>query len=154
MRRKNYLVTIEGLEKIKQEIEMRNRKKVELSEVLNKTMEAGDLSENDGYTLALEDIKNNDAELFRLNDLLSNAKVVKGKQKGKVEIGDSVMISDPNGNEKTITIVGENEGNPFENKISHKSPIGMGVLGKGQGDTFEIKTPREVIKYTIKKVID
>lgn len=154
MRNRNYLVTAQGLEKIKEDIQLKLKKKEALTEVLNKTRDAGDLSENDGYALAMEDFKNNEGELARLNDLLSNAKIVKGKNDGKVQIGDAVLIVDGKGNEKKFTVVGENEGNPLEGKISHNSPLGKGLLGKKEKDTFEFKTPKEVIKYTIKKVLD
>ena len=154
MRRKSYLVTLDGLTKIKEEIAVKLKKKGALTDVLTKTRDAGDLSENDGYALAMEDFKNNEGELARLNDLLKNAKIVKGTVSGKVEIGDTVLIIDNKGIEKKFAIVGENEGNPLENKVSHNSPLGKAIIGKKKGDVFEFKTPKETVKYSIKEVLD
>src|SRR5688572_22525960 len=103
MKNNRYLVTAQGVEKAKAELQERFLKKEELKNVLESAREAGDLRENDGYTLALEDFKNNEAEIIRIEDLLANAKLVKSKTKGKVEIGDSVVIKDSKGNEKSLT---------------------------------------------------
>lgn len=154
MRRKSYLVTLDGLAKVKEEIAIKLKKKEALADVLTKTRDAGDLSENDGYALAMEDFKNNEGELARLNELVSNAKIVKGTVSGKVEIGDTVLVVDNKGVEKKFAIVGENEGNPLENKVSHNSPLGKAIIGKKKGDVFEFKTPKEIVKYSIKEVLD
>lgn len=154
MKDKRILVTQEGLAKAKADLEAKLKKKEELTVLLNKTIEAGDLSENDAYTLALEDVLNIDAEIAKLKDIVALAKVVKGKTNGKVELGDTVVIRDENGNEKRLSIVGENEANPLEGKISYKSPLGAAIIGKSQGENFDFQTPKTKVKYTLVKVVD
>lgn len=148
------LITAQGLEETKLQLKERLDKKEELKDLLDSTREAGDLRENDAYTLALEDFKNNEAEILRLEDLVRSAKVVKAKTKGKVEIGDKVKVKDEKGNEKVFILVGENEANPLEGKISYNSPLGSAILNKAEGDIFEFKTPKQTFKYTILDVMD
>lgn len=154
MKDKRILVTQAGLEKAKADLEAKLKKKDELNVLLNKTVESGDLSENDAYTLALEDVLNIEAEIAKLKDIVALAKVVKGKVKGKVELGDTIIIKDENGNEKKLSVVGENEANPLEGKISYKSPLGAAIIGKTQGDRFDFQTPKAKVKYTLVKVLD
>ena len=154
MHNNRYLVTPEGLQKAKDDLADRLAKKEEIKNILENARAAGDLSENDGYTLALEDFKNNEVEILKLQDLISYAKLVKSKTKGKVEIGDSVKIKDEKGNERTITLVGENESNPLEGKVSHNSPLGKSILNKMEGDSFKFKTPKEEVTYKILNVLD
>lgn len=154
MRNKRILVTAEGLEKTKADLKARLEKKEEIKNVIESSRAAGDLKENDGYALAVEDFKNNEVEISRLNEILSNAKVIRAKVKGKVEIGDTVVVKDSSNTERTLSLVGENESNPLNGKISYNSPLGAALLGKKEGEKFEFRTPKAIIKYTLVKVLD
>jgi transcription elongation factor GreA len=117
------LLTAEGYEKIKEEIDYRvNELRKKLGQTLNEMREQGDLSENDGYSLAVEENEQNEAEIARLRELLKNSKVVKNPGKSKVNIGHKVAISYSDKKKKVYTIVGEDNANPLENRISYKSP--------------------------------
>jgi transcription elongation factor GreA len=147
------LLTAEGLEKIKGEIDYReNVVRKELSEILNEMRNQGDLSENDGYTLAVEDNDNNEEEIMRLKELIKNSKIVKKVGKTKVGVGNRVTVSCNGGKDKVYTIVGEDNANPLENRISYKSPIGNALMGKKVGDTFKLKTPRGEVSCEIKEI--
>jgi transcription elongation factor GreA len=154
MKKSRSLMTAEGLVETKAQLAQRLEKKEELKNLLDSTREAGDLRENDAYTLALEDFKNNEMEILRLEELVKTAKIVKAKTKGKVEIGDKVVVKDQNGKERTITLVGENGSDPLAGKISYISPLGKAMLNKSEGESFEFKTPKETVKYTIVDVLD
>ncbi|MCC7289822.1 GreA/GreB family elongation factor [bacterium] len=154
MRKDRFLVTAKGLEQAKAELAEKLVKKEELKVVLESTRDAGDLRENDGFTLAMEDFKNNEAEIMRLEELISKAKIVKSKTKGKVELGDTVVLQDKKGLKKKITLVGANESNPLEGKVSYNSPLGGAILNLSEGDTFEFVTPKEKVEYKIAEVID
>ncbi len=146
------LLTKEGLEKIKKEIEYReNTLRTELAETLNEMRDQGDLRENDGYALAVEENEQNEEEIARLKDLILNSKIVKKKSKNKVDVGSTVTISYDN-NDRVYTIVGEDNANPLEQKISYKSPIGSSLMGKKVGDNFKLKTPQGEVKCKIKKI--
>ncbi len=149
-KKKDLLVTKEGLRKLKEELEFRSTvKKDQLKENLNSAMESGDLSENDAYTIALDAQLANDHDIEILKEKISNAKVVENNKKGTVELGDSIVIKDSSGTEKKLTIVSENEIDPVTGKISMESPLGKSILGKKKGDKFKFKTPRGEVEYTI-----
>ena len=147
------LLTKEGLEKIKKEIEYReNELRSELAETLNEMRDQGDLRENDGYTLAVEENEQNEEEIARLKDLIVNSKIVKKKSKTKVDVGNTVTISYNGNKDKVYTIVGEDNANPMENKISYKSPIGSSLMGKKVGENFNLDTPGGEVECEITKI--
>jgi transcription elongation factor GreA len=110
----------------------------------------GDLRENDGYSMAVEEQHINEQKIAELRDKIKNARVIKDLDKSQVGLGDIVTLR----NSKVITyeITSEDDANPLEGKISHKSPIGMAIMGKKVGETIEIKTPKGVTEYTIEKI--
>jgi transcription elongation factor GreA len=147
------LLTKEGHEKIKEEIEYReNELRKELSETLNDMRGQGDLRENDGYSLAVEANEQNEEEILRLKDLLRNSKVVKNVTKDKVNVGNKVKtICDGHG-ERTFALVGEDHANPLEDRISYKSPIGAALMGKKVGDSIKLHTPSGEMSCKIKAI--
>lgn len=147
------LLTAEGYKKIKEEIEYReNVLRKKLAETLNEMREQGDLSENDGYSLAVEENEQNEEEIIRLKELLKNSKIVKKVDKSKVDVGDTVTIACNEEKDRIYTIVGEDNANPLENRISYKSPIGSALLGKKVGDKFTLNTPKGEIHCQIKEI--
>ena len=136
------LLTEEGYKKIEKEIEYRETKlRNSLTETLNDMRNQGDLSENDGFTMAVEQNEQNEEEIKRLQDLLKTSKVVKRKSKTTVDIGSKVTIDYNGSGEKTFTIVGEDNANPLENKISYKSPIGEALMNRKVGEKIILQTP-------------
>jgi transcription elongation factor GreA len=147
------LLTTEGYKKIKEEIEYReNVLRKELSETLNEMREQGDLSENDGYSLAVEENEQNEEEIARLKELLKNSKIVKKRDKNKVNVGNKVIVAYDGEKDRVYTLVGEDNANPLENRISYKSPIGSALLGKKVGDKFTLNTPKGKVECKIKKI--
>jgi transcription elongation factor GreA len=147
------LLTTEGYKKIKEEIEYReNVLRKELSETLNEMREQGDLSENDGYSLAVEENEQNEEEIARLKKLLKNSKIVKKRDKSKVNVGNKVIVAYDGEKDRVYTLVGEDNANPLENRISYKSPIGSALLGKKVGDKFTLSTPKGKVECKIKKI--
>jgi len=68
-----------------------------------------------------------------------------------VQIGSSVVLSD-GVSEQCFEIVGEEEANPLESRLSFKSPLGQALLNKPKGAEVEIRTPKGIIKYKILKI--
>ena len=79
-----------------------------------------------------------------------NAEEIKAKKSGKIHLGSSVTLQ--NGSTKQYTIVGPVEADPINGKISDQSPIGLALMGKGEGDKVTISTPKGDITYTIMTV--
>lgn len=146
-----YQTTKKGLQELKEELKYRKtelRKKV--ADTLNEMRNQGDLRENDGYSMAVEEQKINEEKILELKEKIRNAKVVEKKETGVVGIGNIVTLE--NGEDIKYEITGEDEANPLEGKISHKSPIGKAILGKKVGDAVIIETPKGSSEYLIKKI--
>jgi len=147
------LLTAEGYEKIKKEIDYRETKlRDSLSETLDDMRNQGDVSENNGFSMAIEHNDQNEAEILRLKILLQNSKVIKRKSKTNVNIGSKVSVNYGNTGTKVYTIVGEDSANPSKNKISYKSPVGGALMQKKVGEKFILDTPRGKINCEIKAI--
>ncbi len=146
-----YETTRKGLDNLVQEVKYReNELRKKIATQLSEMRSQGDLRENDGYSMAVEEQHINEQKIAELRDKIKNARVIKDLDKSQVGLGDIVTLR----NSKVITyeITSEDDANPLEGKISHKSPIGMAIMGKKVGETIEIKTPKGVTEYTIEKI--
>ncbi len=143
-------ITEEGLKKIKDELE--NRKTAErqrIADAIKEAKEQGDLSENAEYSEAKRQQAENEARIAELEFLLKESTVVAfNKSSETVQMGSKVKVKF-NGAKMEFQIVGSNEANPSEMKISNESPMGKGFMGKRKDDTVEIDTPGGRMKYKI-----
>ena len=143
--------TREGFEKLKEEYETRT--KVERERILNAIAEArsfGDLSENAEYDAARNDQAKNETRIRELEELIQHAVVVDDSaiDGSVVGLGSFVKV-EKDGKEAEYKIVGSNEANPFENKISDMSPIGRALVGAKVGDTVKVETPARVVTLKV-----
>ena len=143
--------TREGFEKLKEEYETRT--KVERERILNAIAEArsfGDLSENAEYDAARNDQAKNETRIRELEELIQHAVVVDDSavDSSVVGLGSFVKV-EKDGKEAEYKIVGSNEANPFENKISDMSPIGRALVGAKVGDTVKVETPARVVTIKV-----
>ena len=143
---KDVILTPEGLEKLKQEIEyLSTTKRREVAERIKEAREFGDISENSEY----DDAKNEQAMLERqiseLEDKLRSAQLLdeKAVSTDVVSVGSTVHVKDQK-TEKSVKyrIVGSAEANPAELKLSNQSPVGKALLGKKRGDLVSVPVPR------------
>lgn len=150
------MITEEGLKQLEQELEvLKGEKRKEIAEKIKVARSYGDLSENSEY----DDAKNEQAILeARIADIeatLKNAVVIDESEinNDKVHVGSVVTIKNlANDAEMTIKIVGSNESNPKEKKISDESPVGMGLIGKMVDDVAEIETPGGTVAYKVLEI--
>ena len=143
---KDVILTPEGLEKLKQEIEHLSitRRRV-VAELIKEAREFGDISENSEY----DDAKNEQAMLERqimeLEEKLRGAQVIdeSAVSTESVAVGTTVHVKDQK-TDKSVKykIVGSSEANPAENKLSNQSPVGKALLGKKRGDVVSVPVPR------------
>ena len=143
--------TREGFEKLKEEYETRT--KVERERILNAIAEArsfGDLSENAEYDAARNDQAKNETRIRELEELIQHAVVVDDSaiDSSVVGLGSFVKV-EKDGKEAEYKIVGSNEANPFENKISDMSPVGRALIGAKVGDTVKVETPARVVTMKV-----
>ena len=153
---KEVILTPEGYEKLKQEIEyLSTDKRREVADRIRIAREFGDIAENAEY----DDAKNEQAMLehriAQLEERLSAARVIdKGEiKKDVVSIGSHVKLRDVDA-KKTFEyhIVGSAEANPDENKLSNESPVGRAIMGRKKGETVEVAAPRGSFKYKILEI--
>lgn len=131
--------------------ELENRIKVlrpEIAQKIGDAKEMGDLSENFAYHEAREQQALNETRIIDIQDMLVNAVVVDEKKGGQIGVG-SRFKARTGKLERAFEIVGENEANPMEGKISNVSPIGNAFLGHSVGDVVEVTTPAGKMEYEI-----
>lgn len=148
----NYLSN-EGLEKLKQELQdMKSDGRKEIAQRLEDAKALGDLSENSEYQEAREAQELLEQKILELEEALRNAVVIeKTGTTDKVLIGSTVTVESPSG-KQTFTIVGSEEAQPSEYKISNESPLGKAFLSHQVGDRIEVKAPIGVINYKILQI--
>ena len=149
------LLSKEKFEELTKELdELRTTRRREVAEQLEYARSLGDLSENAEYQEAREMQAAVEERISKLEGILKNAKIVKGSHTDSVSMGSVVSVQPlAKGSEQhTYTIVGAEEANILEGKVSYHSPLGAALLGKKKGDEFSFHTPRGVQKYKILKV--
>ena len=160
MDEKKTLLTAEGLEKLKAELEeLRTVKRQENVEHLAEARSHGDLSENSEYDAAKDEQARIEGRIQEIEQMLKTAEVIDNskKRKTKVELGTTVTIEDmaPEFEEDKLqqyTVVGTTEADPFEGKISNESPIGAAILGKKVGAVVTVRTPAGDHQFKITKI--
>ena len=141
-----------AVEELKKELQYRiHVLRPEIATKLTDAREMGDLSENFAYHEAREQQGQNESRVIQLQQMLLTAVIVDEHSGGKISLGSTFRVK-VNGMEKTFSIVGENEANPMEGKISNVSPLGSAFLGKSVGETVEANVPSGVMQYEILEV--
>lgn len=151
MNEQNTFITAEGQEKLKQELdELKNVKRREISERIQEAKELGDLSENAEYVEAKNEQAFIEGRIQEIESILKHATIIKQSKKhsSHVEVGSKIKIEDEK-ETKEYYIVGSNEADPANGRISNESPIGQAFLGKKVGDIIEISVPQGNKKFKI-----
>jgi transcription elongation factor GreA len=150
---KDVILTPEGYEKLKEEIDyLSTTKRREVAERIKHAREFGDISENSEY----DDAKNEQAMLEHriatLEERLAHARVIDADEitSDAVSIGTRVRLKDMDANETIeYTIVGSAEANPAEHRLSNESPVGKAIIGRKKGEVVEVAAPRGKLKFKI-----
>ncbi len=153
MDKKIYL-TKEGIVDLKKEYE--ELSKVKRPQVLERVSQArnlGDLSENAEYVAAREELSFIDGRIDELEELLRKASIIRESNgssgaKKTVKLGSKVTLHH-NGKKEIFSVVGEWEADPEEKKISHESPLGKALLGRGVGETVKVEAPAGNVLYKV-----
>ena len=154
---KDVILTPEGLEKLKEELEyLENDKRREVADRIKQAREFGDIAENSEY----DDAKNEQAMLEHrialLEERLKSARVIEKKEitTDVVSVGTIVRLRDVDAKQTVeYHIVGSAEANPAERRLSNESPVGRAIIGHKKGETVEVQTPRgSTIKFKIMEI--
>jgi transcription elongation factor GreA len=150
-------MTLRGAERLRQELN--HLKTVTRREVISAIAEArkhGDLKENAEYHAAKEKQGFVEGRILEIEGKLGRAQIIdvaKLPNNGQVVFGSTIQLANITTDEVvTYQIVGEDESNIKDGKISVRSPIARVIIGKRQGDMVELAAPSGVIEYEILKV--
>ena len=153
MTEKEYL-SQEKFDELSKELEsLKSVRRKEIAEQLEFAKGLGDLSENAEYHEARQNQVETEERISKLETLLNQAEIT-GKHKGDVvSIGSTVTIHKAKDKKDyEYTIVGSEESNIRENKISNKSPLGAALMGKSKGDNVVCEAPVGTVSCTIVKI--
>lgn len=148
---KNY-ITKKGLKKLQDELDQLLRvERPELTKVIAWAASNGDRSENADYIYGKKRLREIDKRVRFLTGRIDAAVVVEPDKivAEKIQFGATVVLSDEDGNEKKISIVGVDEINTVKGHLSWKSPLGGSLIGKAEGDSVSVRTPKGEIEFEV-----
>ncbi len=138
--------------KVELEAELENLKTVERREVAEKLGYArslGDLSENAEYHDARNQQGEIEARIEQLEETLKNSVILTAGKGDSVVVGSTVNLKKKDGTKVTYRLVGAEEADISEGRLSYESPLGQAMMGKKKKDSFSFETPNGVVNYTV-----
>ena len=150
---KRLVVTREGLQRMKEELEYKETtEKMRIAEQLKIAISYGDLSENAEYDAAKNDQAALEQRITELKAMIENAVVVDESKinTDAVNFGTRVTIVDlEDEEEEEYVIVGTSESDPANGKLSNESPVGAALIGAHVGETVTAVTPGGVRRLRV-----
>lgn len=151
--KKVFKLTQASIDKLTEELNfLKTVREREVAEQIKEARSFGDLSENSEY----DEAKNEQGKVFsrmaEVENILANVELITEDmfKKDEVSHGAKVVVLDMEFNEEeTFYIVGSQEANPVEMKISDESPLGKALLGKKVGDEATVQAPAGAITYKV-----
>ncbi len=151
-----YKMSQESLDKLREELRyLQTVREKEVAEQIKEARSFGDLSENSEYDEAKTEQGKLYSKIAEIKDLIENAEIVEQTEttEGKVGLGSRVTVLDPDeGSEEIYQIVGSQDANPMEGRISDDSPFGRGLLGHFEGETVAVEAPMGILHFRIIRV--
>lgn len=152
MKEKKIYLTQEGFEELKSELDILiNVKRPENIQAIKEARALGDLSENADYDAAKNDQAEIEGRIKKIEKMLDNVEIIEKVNSDVVGLGTTVSIKYVDDEDETdeYKIVGSQEADPFESKISNESPIAKAIMNKRVGDVVEVESPNGVYKIEI-----
>lgn len=148
-------ISASGLERLKEELETRKTvTRREIADKIGDAKELGDLSENFEYQEAKEAQGSNEVRIAELEAMIKDAQIVEQQTGGQtIVLGTTFEAALGKGKmKKTFQIVGSNEANPIEGKISNESPLGQAFIGRSVGEEVAVEVPSGTMTYKITNI--
>jgi len=154
MSKSKYELTKEGFKKFEEELEyLKTVKRKENIQALQEARSQGDLSENAEYDAARDEQAQIEARIIELEYITRNAKIIESDNTDSVTIGKEVTFKVyPDGEDEKYHIVGSEEADPFNGKISVNSPVAQALMGHRAGESVDLSTPNGPCKIKIIEV--
>lgn len=150
------MYTKQGFQELLDELSyLKLTRREEIKEQIAVARGFGDLSENAEYDEARNEQAKVEARIVELEALIENAEVIdeNAMDTRTISLGSVVKLFDEDeGEELSYSIVGSNQADPLECKISDQSPIGRGLMGKRAGDRISVTTPAGERHFLVREV--
>ena len=151
-------MTMEGAEALREELQrLKHEARPRVVKAIAEAREHGDLKENAEYHAAKEEQGFIEGRIQEIEGKLANAQVIdvtKIAPTGKVIFGTTVKVIDLEKDEsRTYKIVGDDEADLKQNKVSVSSPIARALIGKEEGDVVVVQAPSGAIEYEVEEVL-
>ena len=153
----SYPMTLQGADKLKEELqELKSVARPRVIQAIADAREHGDLKENAEYHAAREQQGFIEGRIADIEGKLGNAQIIDVttlNANGKVVFGATVdLVNEETGEEVCYQIVGDDEADLKQNKISVNSPVARGMIGRMEGDIASVNAPGGIIEYEIIKI--
>ena len=150
---KEYKLSAERLEELKQELNyLKTVREKEVADQIKEARSFGDLSENSEY----DEAKNEQGKLYsriaEVENILSNYVIIEEHETdpNSVRLGSTVKVLDLEfEEEETYQVVGSQEADPMNGRISEDSPFGRALLGKSVGEDVVVEAPAGALHYKV-----
>lgn len=145
-------LTKDGLKKLQEELKAMQKQRRELVEEVDRARALGDLRENGEYHAAREQLQHVTTRLIELESKLTSVRIIDGLEvaSGEARVGTKVTLQDVQTKETfSYVLVGPDEADPANGKLSLASPLGKSVLGKKKGEQFTLTLPKAVVSYRV-----
>ena len=150
-----YRMSAERLEEIKKELEyLQNERELEVAEQIKEARSFGDLSENSEYDEAKAEQAKLYGRIMELRDLVAKAVIMEDSDSADtVGMGSVVTVRDLGEDfEETYKIVGSQEADPMNGRVSDDSPLGRALYGRREGDKVSVDAPMGKLEFEIVKI--
>lgn len=153
---KTVYLTQEGLDELKKELDnLINVRRPENIQAIKEARSLGDLSENADYDAARNEQAVIEGRIKTIEKMLENVSIITKAATDKVALGTTVSIKyvdDDDDDEDEYKIVGSQEADPFESKISNESPIAQALLEHKVGDIVTVESPNGSYQVEITEI--
>lgn len=151
---KTVYLTQEGLDELKKELDnLINVKRPENIQAIKEARSLGDLSENADYDSARNEQAVIEGRIKTIEKMLENVSIITKTDTDKVSLGTTVSIKYVDDeDEDEYKIVGSQEADPFESKISNESPIAKALMDHKVGDIVTVDSPNGSYQVEIKEI--
>src|SRR5207245_3980158 len=123
------LLTPEGLEKLKRDLEVALTRRAEAGERLKEAFQPGDIEDNPEYEQAKEEVGLLDGRIYELEEMIGRAEIIHEHHSTVAGPGSTVEVVDGDGHSETYHLVGAVESDPSEGRIAADAPVGRAGVG-------------------------
>src|SRR5215469_1214049 len=123
------LLTEGGLQKLKQDLERAQTRRVEAFERMKEAAQPGDIEDNPELEQAKEEVARLDERIYELEEMIGRAQIIEGKNSAIAEPGSTIEVADDENDTIVYHLVGAVEADPSKGMISVESPVGRALMG-------------------------